>query len=125
MAKKRKPTPKTEAAGAPKFNKSAAILVYLKANKGAMPKVIVAALKDRCIDVSPKMVSIIRVKSMVRRAVREAGAAKSSNSSNAGANLTQANGLDAVLTLYTPAQGQETSSVKIKAAFLKLVDFMS
>ena len=28
------------------------------------------------------------------------------------------------LTLYKAAQGQETPSAKIKAAFLKLVDFM-
>jgi hypothetical protein len=124
MAKKPKPK-SADAAGAPKVNKSAAIRDYLKAHKGAMPKVVVAALKEEGIEVSPNMVSIIRAKSKVKRAVREAAEAKASHSSNAGAKLTQADGLDAAMTLYKAAQGQETPTAKIKAAFLKLVDVMS
>jgi len=61
----------------------------------------------------------------VKRAVREAAEAKASHSSNAGAKLTQADGLDAALTLYKAAQGQATPTSRLKAAFLKLVDVMS
>jgi hypothetical protein len=125
MAKKPKPKSAADAAGAPKVNKSEAIRDYLKGHKGAMPKVVVAALKEQGIDVSPNMVSIIKAKSKVKRAVREAAEAKASHSSNAGAKLTQADGLDAAMTLFKAAQGQETPSAKIKAAFLKLVDVMS
>ncbi len=124
MAKKRKPTPATEAGGAPKVNKSAEIREYLKGHKQARPKEVVAALKEKGIDVAPSMVSIIRAQSKVKRAVREAAEAKASHSSNAGAKLTQADGLDAALTLYKAAQGQETPTAKLKAAFLKLVDVM-
>jgi len=123
MAKKRTPKPAAEA-GASKVSKSAAIRDYLKGHKGAMPKEIVAALKEQGIDVAPSMVSIIRAKSKVKRAVRVAAESKASHASNAGAKLSQADGLDAALTLYKAAQGQETPSAKIKAAFLKLVDVM-
>lgn len=57
--------------GDAKVNKSAAIRDYLKANKKAMPKQIVAALKEKGIDVSPNMVSIIKAKSKVKRARRQ------------------------------------------------------
>lgn len=124
MAKKRKPPPATEAGGAPKVNKSAEIREYLKGHKQARPKEVVAALKEKGIDVAPSMVSIIRAQSKVKRAVREAAEAKAAHSSNAGAKLTQADGLDAALTLYKAAQGQETPTAKLKAAFLKLVDVM-
>ncbi len=70
------------------------------------------------------MVSMIRAQSKVKRAVREAAEAKASHSSAAGAKLTQADGLDAALSLYKAAQGQATTTAKLKAAFLKLVDIM-
>ena len=125
MAKKRNAKTDSEAGGEPKVNKSAAVREYLKEHKGAMPKEVVAALKEQGLDVAPSMVSIIRAKSKVKRAVRQAAEAKASHATNAGAKLTQADGLDAALTLYKAAQGQETPTAKLKAAFLKLVDVMS
>jgi len=124
MAKKRNTKPAAETSGGAKINKSAAVRDYLKGHKQARPREIVAALKEQGIDVSPNMVSMIRAQSKVKRAVREAAEAKASHSSNAGAKLTQADGLDAALTLYKAAQGQETPTAKLKAAFLRLVDIM-
>ena len=124
MAKKRKTKPNSKAGGEPKVNKSAAVRDYLKGHKQAKPKEVVAALKEQGIDVSPNMVSMIRAQSKVKRAVREAAEAKASHSPNAGAKLSQADGLDAALTLYKAAQGQATPSMKIKVAFLKLVDII-
>lgn len=124
MAKKRTTKPKPEANGEPKVNKSAAVREYLKSHKGARPKEVVAALKEQGLDIAPSMVSLIRAKSKVKRAVRVAAEAKASHASNAGAKLTQADGLDAALTLYKAAQGQPTPTAKLKAAFLKLVDVM-
>lgn len=124
MAKKRPTKPAGSTNDGPKLNKSAAVRDYLKEHKQARPKEIVAVLKERGIDVSPNMVSMIRAQSKVKRAVREAAEAKASHSANAGAKLTQADGLDAALTLYKAAQGQETATAKLKAAFLRLVDIM-
>ncbi|MCE9607907.1 MAG: hypothetical protein K8U03_23735 [Planctomycetia bacterium] len=124
MAKKRNVKPNTEAGGESKVNKSAAIREYLKGHKQAKPKEVVAALREYGFDVSPNMVSMIRAQSKVKRAVRHAAEAKASHSSNAGAKLTQADGLDAALTLYKAAQGQQTPTAKLKAAFLKLVEVM-
>lgn len=125
MAKKRNIKPRPEAGGEPKVNKSAAVREYLKGQKQAKPKEVVAALKEKGIDVSPTMVSMIRAQSKVKRAVRHAAEAKAAHSSNAGAKITQADGLDAALTLYKAAQGQATPTAKLKAAFLRLVDVMS
>lgn len=124
MAKKRPAKPAAQSMDGPKLNKSAAVREYLKEHKQAKPKEVVAALKEQRIDVSPNMVSMIRAQSKVKRAVRKAAEAKASHSSNAGAKLTQADGLDAALTLYKAAQGQDTPTMKLKAAFLKLVDIM-
>lgn len=124
MSKKRIDKPAASNSDGAKINKSAAVREYLKGHKQARPKAIVAALKESGIDVSPNMVSMIRAQSKVKRAVREAAEAKASQSSNAGAKLTQADGLDAALTLYKAAQGQPTPTAKLKAAFLKLVDVM-
>lgn len=124
MAKKRITRSPDANSDKAKVNKSALVREYLKRHKRARPKEIVAALKEQGIDVSANMVSMLRAQSKVKRAVREAAEAKASNSSNAGAKLTQADGLDAALTLYKAAQGQATASAKLKAAFLKLVDIM-
>lgn len=60
MAKKRITKPTEATADGMKINKSAAVREYLKGNKQAKPKEIVAALKERGVDVSPNMVSMIR-----------------------------------------------------------------
>ena len=83
--------------GDAKVNKSAAIRDYLKANKKAMPKQIVAALKEKGIDVSPNMVSIIKAKSKVKRARRQATAATAAHESGARSKSSKADGLDAAL----------------------------
>lgn len=124
MAKKRNADSADASSDAAKVNKSAAVREYLKGHKQARPKEIVAALKERGIDVSPNMVSMIRAQSKVKRAVREAAEAKAAHSPKAGAKLTQADGLEAALALYKAAQGQATPTAKLKAAFLKLVDIM-
>lgn len=110
--------------GDAKVNKSAAIRDYLKANKKAMPKQIVAALKEKGIDVSPNMVSIIKAKSKVKRARRQATAATAAHESGARSKSSKADGLDAALILYKAAQGQEAPVVKIRAAFLRLVELL-
>lgn len=124
MAKKRNLRTADGNSDEAKVNKSALVREYLKGHKRARPKEIVAALKEQGIDVSPNMVSMIRAQSKVKRAVREAAEAKASHSPKAGEKLTQADGLDAALTLYKAAQGQATPTAKLKAAFLKLVDIM-
>ncbi len=110
--------------GDAKVNKSAAIRDYLKANKKAMPKQIVAALKEKGIDVSPNMVSIIKAKSKVKRARRQATAATAAHESGARSKSSKADGLDAALILYKAAQGQEAPATKIRAAFLRLVELL-
>jgi len=124
VAKKRNPKRAVDAKDETKVNKSAAVRDYLKAHKRAMPKEIVAALQEQGIVVSPNMASMIRAQSKVRPPRRQADEAEASSSPVAGAKLSRADGLDAALTLYKAAQGQQTPSAKLKAAFLKLVDFM-
>jgi hypothetical protein len=105
-----------------KVNKSAMVRDYLKTHKGAKPKEIVAALKEKGVDISPNMVSIVKAKAKVKRAKRQANEAEASQHSSAGAKAVGAAGLDAALTLYKAAQGHETPSTKVRAAFLTLVE---
>lgn len=108
--------------GAAKVNKSAMIREHLKAHKDAKPKEIVAALKEKGIDVSPNMVSIVKAKAKVKRAKRQATEAKASHDSSAVAKAASASGLDAALTLYKAAQGKDTPAAKVRQAFLALVE---
>jgi hypothetical protein len=105
-----------------KVNKSAAVREYLDSHKDAKPKEIVAALKEKGIDISPNMVSIVKAKAKVKRAKRQAKEAKASHDSSAVSKAAGAAGLDAALTLYKAAQGHETPSAKVRAAFLTLVE---
>ena len=118
MAKKSKSAGGTAA----KVNKSAMIREYLETHKDAKPKEIVAVLKEKGVVVSPNMVSIVKAKSKVKRAKRQAKEAKASHDSSADAKAAGAAGLDAALTLYKAAQGHETAAPKIRAAFLTLVE---
>jgi len=54
-------------------NKSAAIREYLDQNKRAKPKEIVAAMKEKGLDVSPQMVSTIKTKYKGRRRRKMSG----------------------------------------------------
>jgi len=119
VAKKSKPA---GGAGATKVNKSAMIREYLDGHKDAKPKEIVAALKEKGVDVSPNMVSIVKAKAKVKRAKRQAKEAKASHDSSAGAKVAGAASLDAALTLYKAAQGHETPAAKVRQAFLTLVE---
>jgi len=124
MAKKpndKKPAAKS---GEPKVNKSAAVRDYLREHKKAMPKEIVAALKEKGIDVSPNMVSIIKAQSKVKRARRQATEATAAHDVGAGAKANRADGLDSALTLYKAAQGLTTPNTKIREAFLRLVQLL-
>ena len=107
---------------APRVNKSAAIREYLKANKGAMPKDVSAALKAKGINVSPQVVSMIKSKMKIKKAQRRADRAVASNDPTAGAQTNRVAGLDAALLLYKAAQGVETPVTKVREAFLLLVE---
>lgn len=120
MAKK---SATNKATDTPKVNKSAAIREYLTANKGAMPKETSAALKEKGIDVSPQMVSMIKAKQKIKKAQRRAKAA-TADDATAGAKTNRAAGLDAALSLYKAAQGMETPRNKIREAFLLLVEML-
>lgn len=120
-AKKAKPTAATTEG---KVNKSAAIREYLGTNSEAKPKEIVAALKERGIDVSPNMVSIVKAKTKVKAAKRQAKAASAGRDEGAAMKASQAGGLDAALTLYKAAQGQDVGSNRIRQAFLTLVELL-
>jgi arginine repressor len=102
-----------------KVNKSALVREYLQTNKDAKPKEIVAALKEKGVDISPNMVSIIKAKAKVKRVKRKAKETKASGDSSTGA---AAAGLDAAMTLYKAARGQEIAPAKVRAAFLTLVE---
>jgi len=101
-----------------KVNKSAAIREYLKSNADAKPKEIVAALAEKGITVSPNMVSIVKAKTKVKSARRQA--AKSAD--NGLKNASHAGGLDAALVLYQAAQGRITPPARVRQAFLTLVE---
>ncbi|MHB1038358.1 MAG: hypothetical protein ACYC35_24075 [Pirellulales bacterium] len=53
-----------------KVNKSKAIRDYLQTDPGAMPKVVVAALKAQGIDVSPRVVSVVKFKMSAKKSKR-------------------------------------------------------
>ena len=112
------------AAAPPRVNKSAAIRDYLMAHKGAMPKETTAALKEKGIDVSPQMVSMVKAKWKVKKARRRATQAVAADDATAGAQTNRAAGLDAALALYKAAQGIGTSKNKIREAFLLLVEML-
>jgi hypothetical protein len=112
---------KSKAAGEAKVIKSAMIRDYLKTHKGAKPKEIVAYMNAQGVEVSANMVSIVKAKAKVKRAKRQAKEAKASHDVSAGAKAASASGLDAALTLYKAAQGQDVGSAKVRAAFLTLV----
>lgn len=124
--KKRKPTQAASTAATgenadQKVNKSAAVREYFKAHKKAMPKEVVAALKEQGIDVSPNMVSMIKAKAKVKRATRqtkEAVAAGSATTKQKGDSAA----LEAALVLYKAARGQEAQPTKVRQAFLLLVE---
>lgn len=120
MAKK---SATTKATDNPKVNKSAAVREYLMAHKGAMPKEIVPALKAKGIDITPQMVSLVKAKWKVKHAQRRAKAAPADDAT-AGAKTNRAAGLEAALTLYKAAQGIDTSTNKIREAFLLLVEML-
>lgn len=101
-------------------SKSAAIREYMAAHKGAMPKEIVAALKEQGIEVSPNLVSILRAKMKVKGAKKKASSAAASD---AGSSAGNAAALDAALTLYKAARSSaEGNSTKTRQAFLLLVE---
>jgi hypothetical protein len=60
MAKKKAAASAAPAAAKPEVNKSQAIRDYLKANRKAMPKAVVEALKGQGIEVSSQMVSTVK-----------------------------------------------------------------
>ena len=86
--------------------KSAAVREYLKANKRAKPKEIVAALKAQGINVSTNLVSVIRATAGIKKAKRTAVAAVASHDKTATAQTDRSNGLEAALLLYKAARGQ-------------------
>lgn len=124
MAKKtskKATTTTTEATATARGSKSDAIREYMAAHKGAMPKEIVAALKERGIVVSPNLVSILRAKQKVKSARKnkksEAGADNGASSGNNAAAL------EAALTLYKAARtSPDRNSAKTRQAFLLLVE---
>jgi hypothetical protein len=102
-------------------NKSAAIREYLATNPGAMPKVIVAALAEKGITVSPQMASLIKAKSKVKSARKQARASRQSGAAPSPAGQ-QSKSLDAALLLYKAAVGTQVPPQKIREAFLSLVE---
>lgn len=104
--------------------KSEAIRTYLKSNNSAMPKQVVAALKEQGVSVSPNMVSIIRAQAGVKKARRKATKAVADHDNTAGVKLNQATALEAALTLYKAARGLETNQSEARKAFLLLVDIL-
>ena len=111
--------------GPERGTKTAAIKGYLSTHKKAMPKEVVAALKEQGVEVSPNMVSIVRAKSKIKKAKRRAKQATAAHAATAGAQSDNAAGLDSVLTLYKAARGQgNVPAVKVRQAFLSLVELL-
>jgi len=102
-------------------SKSDAIRDYMAAHKNAMPKEIVAALKDQGIDVSPNLVSILRAKQKVKSARKnKKSEAVADNGASTGNNAAA---LEAALTLYKAARtSPDGNSTKTRQAFLLLVE---
>lgn len=101
-------------------SKSDAIRDYMAAHNGAMPKEIVAALKEQGINVSPNLVSILRAKQKVKSARKNKKAA--AGTENGVAFGGNAAALDAALTLYKAARSADGGNAKARQAFLLLVD---
>jgi hypothetical protein len=108
----------------PRGTKSTVISNYLKAHKGALPKEVVAALKQKGVRVTPEMVSVIRAKAGVKKARRQATAAAEAHDSTANHRLNQATALEAALTLYKAARGKEVPGPRVRDSFLLLVDVL-
>ena len=126
MAKKKTPRKAKSATasgnGKDKINKSQEVRDYLISNKRAMPKEIVAALKEKGIEVSPGMVSMIKAKAKVKRARRQAKEAVASHNASAGKMTSNSAALDAALILYKAARTQDVSANKVRQSFLLLVE---
>ncbi|MCE9608202.1 MAG: hypothetical protein K8U03_25230 [Planctomycetia bacterium] len=126
MAKKArtKAAPSSDAASAGRGSKTAAIKSYMAAHKGAMPKEIVAALKEQGVEVSPNLVSIIRAKLKVkgfRKNKKSSGGADTGGATTSSAG--NASALEAALTLYKAARlSPDGNSTKTRQAFLLLVE---
>lgn len=124
MAKK--PSKKTaaasiEATATARGSKSDAIRDYMAAHKGAMPKEIVAALKEQGIAVSPNLVSILRAKQKVKSARKNKKSEALTSNGTPSGNTAAA--LEAALTLYKAARSSPTgNSTKTRQAFLLLVE---
>lgn len=110
--------------GATKVNKSAAIRDFLATHRDAKPREVVAALKEQGIEVSPNVVSIVKAKVKVKAARRGAKRAAAAQEPGAADKTKQAGGLDAALTLYKAAQGTDVPALKIRQAFLTLVEIL-
>jgi hypothetical protein len=82
------------------------------------PKEIVVALAVKGITVLPNMTSIVKAKSNVKSARRQADR----SSENGSATASSASGLDAALVLYQAAQGRDIPQARIRQAFITLVN---
>ena len=128
MAKKKKARRKgtkgarNAANGQERGNKSQAIRDYLLAHKNAMPKEIVAALKEQGVEVSPNMASMVKAKMKIRKARRQAKRATADHDANAATKNSDSAALDSALTLYKAARGLEVPPAKVRQAFLMLVE---
>ncbi len=123
MAKKtRTKTTDASVATAPvRGGKTAAIKEYMAAHKSAMPKEIVAALKEQGVEVSPNLVSIIRAKMKVKGARKNKALAGGSGPVSPSGENSAA--LEAALTLYKAARtSPDGNSSKTRQAFLLLVE---
>lgn len=110
--------PTTEATATARGGKSNAIREYMAAHKDAMPKEIVAALKERGIVVSPNLVSILRAKQKVKSVRKNKKSADSDASSGDNAAA-----LAAALTLYKAARSNPNGgTAEVRRAFLILVE---
>jgi len=121
--RKKAAKPATEGEEA-KVNKSAAIRDYLAGHKDAKPKEVVAALKEQGIEVSPNVVSIVKAKVKVKSARHGAKRAVAAQEMGAADKTKQAGGLDAALTLYKAAQGRDVPALRVRQAFLLLVEML-
>lgn len=105
--------------------KTAAITEYLQGNRRAMPKEVVGALKEKGIEVSSNMVSMVKARLGIRRARRRARHSAATNHPAAAAHASNAHGLEAALTLYKAArESSEVPATKIRQSFLALVEIL-
>src|SRR4051794_25003010 len=80
-------------AGRGRGSKSEAIREYLKTNRTAKPKEVVAALKVQGVDVGTNLVSITKARMKIRKAKRRAKKATAAGSNTAAALTGNATGL--------------------------------